>query len=256
MPIEPEGRSALDVGMRIDISALAADFPDFRVAVIVADRMAITLERPEALDRLIADRQAAARLRWSGTELGAIPGIAVWRQAYKAFGIKKTSYRCSVERLVKNAVTERPLPVINSFVDAYNAVSFAHVFPVGADDLALVSGDLAFRYARDNDSFVDMAGSGEDGAPGVLAEDPPKPGEVVYADGAHVLCRRWNWRQDVRSLVSVATTRAVLTIQSNGTGDLDAAVADVSALIERFCGGHVAAVIADASTPIRELPET
>ena len=29
--------------------------------------------------------------------------------------------------------------------------------------------------------------------------DPPKEGEVVYADARHVLCRRWNWRQDART---------------------------------------------------------
>ena len=40
------------------------------------------------------------------------------------------------------------------------------------------------------------------------SEEPeaPKAGEVVYADAAHVLCRRWNWRQDARSLITPATT--------------------------------------------------
>ena len=36
-------------------------------------------------------------------DLSAIPGVAAWRSAYRAFGIKKTSYRSSVERLVKHA---------------------------------------------------------------------------------------------------------------------------------------------------------
>ena len=144
--------------------------------------------------------------------------------------------------------------MINSFVDAYNAVSLSHVFPIGADDLDLVTGDIAFRFARDGDSFVDMAVSeGDDGAASVPTEDPPKPGEVVFADDAHVLCRRWNWRQDARSLVSEETTRAVLTIQSNGAGDLDAAVDDVTQLIERFSHGRVSVTIADVASPVMEL---
>ena len=68
------------------------------------------------------------------------------------------------------------------------------------------------------------------------ANDPPKEGEVVYADGRHVLCRRWNWRQDARTASSPATRRAVLTAQSNGVGDVEAAAARLADLIDRECG--------------------
>ena len=237
--------------MLIDISELSETFPDFRVAVVVATGITIPAQRPSDLATLIAEREAATRARWAGNELGSIPGINAWRLAYKAFGIKKTSYRCSVERLVKNALAERPLPEINGFVDAYNAVSMSHVFPIGADDLAQVVGDIAFRYARDGDSFVDMSGGDDagDGTPAGPQEDPPKSGEVVYADAAKVLCRRWNWRQDARSLVSPASTRVVLTIQSIGVGNLEAAAEDVMDLIRRHCGGSVQLTIADSTAP-------
>jgi len=46
---------------------------------------------------------------------------------------------------------------------------------VGADDLDLLSGGLAFRYARPGDSFVALGDA-------AATDDPPKPGEVVYAD--------------------------------------------------------------------------
>lgn len=239
--------------MRIDISEIAPAFPAFRVGVVVATGLTIPVERPAALDALIAERQASVRARHGGRELAEVPGILPWRLAYKVFGIKSTRYRCSVERLVKNTLADRPLPVINGYVDAYNAVSLSHVFPVGADDLDRVEGDIFFRYSRDGDSFVDMSG-GEDAEAGAgPAEDPPKPGEVVYTDAAKVLCRRWNWRQDARSLVSPTTTRAVLTVQSLGVGDLEAALADVTGLIERFAGGRTAVTIADAATPSRDL---
>lgn len=236
--------------MRMDISDITRDFPEFRVAAVVVTGLATPEARPAELDRLIGEREAALRQQWAGQDLAEIPGIAAWRRAYRAFGIKKTSYRSSVERLVKNALAERPLPAINGFVDCYNAVSLGHVFPLGADDLDQVTGDIAFRYARPGDSFLDMsAGEGE------TAEDPPKPGEVVYADAAKVLCRRWNWRQDRRSLVTPATRRAVVTVQQNGWGDLDAAVADLMGLIERFCGGRCAVTIASADQPAPGLAE-
>jgi DNA/RNA-binding domain of Phe-tRNA-synthetase-like protein len=213
--------------------------------------MSIPAERPPELAAVIAEREAACRGRWSGTDLSAIPGIAVWRAAYRAFGIKKTSYRCSVERLVKNILADRTLPAINAFVDAYNAVSLTHVMPLGADDLAFVVGDVAFRRSRPGDIFLDMAG-GDEGEGGPVA-DPPKEGEVVYADTEKVLCRRWNWRQDARSLVTPATTDAIVTIQGNGEGDLEAAVADLSDLIQRFCGGTTVVAIADRLHPTAEI---
>ena len=239
--------------MRIDLSEIASTFPAFRVGVVVAEGMTIPTERPAELDGLVEARQAEVRERWGGRELAEVPGILPWRLAYKVFGIKSTRYRCSVERLVKNTLAERPLPAINGFVDAYNLVSVSHVFPIGADDLDRVEGDVFFRFSRPDDSFVDMSG-GEDGGEGDgPAEDPPKPGEVVYTDGAKVLCRRWNWRQDARSLVSPQTRRAVLTVQSLGVGDLEAALADVTGLIERFCGGRTAVTLADGATPVKDL---
>ena len=103
---------------------------------------------------------------------------------------------------MKNVLAGRPLARVNAFVDLYNAVSLEHVLPLGADDLDRVTPPLAFRFAREGDSFVDMADA-ETGEP----PEAPKPGEVVYADADHVLCRRWNWRQDARSLITPATTR-------------------------------------------------
>lgn len=238
--------------MRLDISDIAADFPDFRVAAVVATDLAIPASRPSALDALIGERETAVRARWAGHELSEIPGVAAWRKAYRAFGIKKTSYRSAVERLVKNALADRPLPPINPFVDCYNVVSLTHVFPLGADDLDQVAGDIAFRYARKGDSFLDM-GAGDAGRAAGETSDPPKPGEVVYADAGKVLCRRWNWRQDQRSLVSPATSRAVVTVQANGWGDPDAAVADLADLLGRFCSAKTAVTVASAADPVVDL---
>ncbi len=266
----------------LSIASIAGRFPAFRVAAVVAEDLAIAAARPPALDHIIREREAAIRTRYGGTaadpddgarinarlaaddpaadsddgarinarlELSQIPGIAAWRAAYKAFGIKRTSYRSSVERLVKNALAGRTLPAINGFVDAYNAVSLAHELCLGADDLDKVAGDLEFRVARPGDSFVDMsADENED------PNDPPKDGEIVYADAGKVLCRRWNWRQDARSIITPATRRAVVTVQANGWGDLDAAVADLVDLIARFSGGRTAVAVADARSPTVALP--
>jgi DNA/RNA-binding domain of Phe-tRNA-synthetase-like protein len=230
----------------ISIGDITNAFPDYRVAFVVAENLAIAPERPAGLDALIAEREAAARARWAGTELSQIPGIAAWRAAYKGFGIKQTRYRSSVERLVKNVLAGRSLARVNAFVDLYNAVSLAHVLPLGADDFDRVLPPLTFRYAREDDSFVDMAEEGD-------IHEPPKPGEVVYADAGHVLCRRWNWRQDARSLITPETVRAVVTVQANGAGDVSAGAGDLIDLIGKFCGGQGRAVILHRTQPASDL---
>jgi DNA/RNA-binding domain of Phe-tRNA-synthetase-like protein len=232
--------------MRVSITEIVEAFPVYRVAFGVAEGLTIAPERPSALDALIAEREAAARAEWGSTELSQIPGVAAWRAAYKGFGIKQTRYRSSVERLVKNVLADRPLARVNAFVDLYNVVSLAHVLPLGADDLDRVTPPLAFRYAREGDSFVDMAEEGE-------APEAPKSGEVVYVDAAHVLCRRWNWRQDARTLITPATRRAVVTVQSNGAGDVAAAADDLMQLIGKYCGGNCRVVVLNAAHPESDL---
>lgn len=231
--------------LELSITEIRDRFPAFRVAVVVAEDLRIEEARSPKLDALVADREGQCRAAWGDAELSQIPGIAVWRTAYKGFGIKKTSYRSSVERLVKRVTGGERLPVVNTLVDVYNVVSLAHVFCCGADDLDKVKVPLAFRYARPGDSFIDMgAQAGDD------PNDPPKQGEVVYADADHVLCRRWNWRQDARTGLSATTSRAVITVQANGSGDLDAAVADLVDLVGRFAGGRCRAAIGEAGIPL------
>jgi DNA/RNA-binding domain of Phe-tRNA-synthetase-like protein len=229
--------------LSVSIADIADDFPDYRVGVVVADNLTILPERPGHLDALIRAREIAARGQWTGIELSRVPGVAAWREAYKRFGIKQTRYRSSVERLLKNVLAGRDLPRVNSFVDLYNAVSLAHVMPLGADDLDKVTPPFAFRYAREDDSFVDMA----DAVEGESEPEAPKPGEVVYADADHVLCRRWNWRQDARSLITPATTRAIVTVQANGAGDVAAAVDDLVHLIAQYCAGNCRTAMLDAA---------
>jgi DNA/RNA-binding domain of Phe-tRNA-synthetase-like protein len=119
------------------------------------------------------------------------PHLVAWREAFRAFGAKPKRYQCSAEALIR-----RPegLPRINRLVDLYNAISVAHAVPVGGEDIDRVVGTVRLVFASGDEAF--------DGG------DAPKPGEVVWADGAGVTCRRWNWRQGVRTRLTEDTRRA------------------------------------------------
>jgi len=228
----------------LDISEVAGNFPSFRVALVVADALVIPAERPRALAAVVEDTAARVAKDLAGVELADIKELKAWRQAYRAFGVKKTSYRSSVERLLKNLQRGAGLPRVNALVDAYNAVSARYRMPIGADDLDRVKPPLAFRYARLGDTFIAL------GDP-ASTPDPPNAGEVVYADAEKCLCRRWNWYQDGRGAIGPQTTRAVLTVQTLTADDarLRQAAAELIELIGRFAGGRAAYDIAQAARP-------
>ena len=233
---------------KFNVLELMPRFPEFRAALIVAEGVSIPTQRSPELASEIAKVERRCRERWSGTELSAIPGVAAWRSAYRAFGIKKTSYRSSVERLIKRVLAGNSVPEVNALVDLYNAASIEHGLCLGCDDLDKLEGDLEFRYARPGDTFFDMSvADGEDPL------DPPKDGEVVYADAKHVLCRRWNWRQDARTLVTPQSRRIALTAQSNGSGDVEAAARELCQTISSECGGSCRWLVADRDDPIRGI---
>ncbi len=118
--------------------------------------------------------------------------------------------------------------------------------PVGADDADCIGPEVAFRYARGGDTFHPL-GKPEAG------NDPPKEGEVVLAAGDRVLCRRWNWYQDARSAIAPSSRRAVVTVQANGLGDLEAAALDLVCLIETHCAATCRIGFASARSPVVSL---
>jgi DNA/RNA-binding domain of Phe-tRNA-synthetase-like protein len=228
----------------LDISEVSGNFPSFRVALVVARGLTVPAERSRALVAFVEETAAQVARDLAGMELADITELKAWRQAYRAFGVKKTSYRSSVERLLKNLQRGAGLPRVNALVDAYNAVSALYRMPIGADDLDRVKPPLAFRYARPTDSFIAL------GDP-ASTPDPPNAGEVVYADAEKCLCRRWNWYQDGRSAIGPRTTRAVLTVQSLSAADaqLRKAAAHLVGLIVGCAGGRANWAIAHAAAP-------
>jgi DNA/RNA-binding domain of Phe-tRNA-synthetase-like protein len=234
--------------MHADISEIVPRFPALRIAFVVATGIRPSADTSPGLQQRMRDTEQALQAQHTLDGVGQVPGIKVWREAYKAFGVKKTSYRSSVERLLRRVLQGRGLPPVSPFVDAYNEVSARSLLPLGADDLDRVEGDLFFRVGRPDDSFVPLGGGEEAEA------EPPKPGEIVYADSAKILCRRWNWYQDARSPVTADTTRAVLTVQYLGAGDLEAAVAALCAALHEACGARTAVAIASATDPVVALP--
>lgn len=235
----------------LSIEELLPRFESFRVALIVAENLVVTNERSKELEQFILEIETKVANLLKDRELGDLPQVKSWRTTYTQFGIKKTSYRSSVERLLKAIKSGKRLPCIYNLVDAYNAISILWQMPVGADDLDKVFQPQAFRFSRDGDTFIALGDHQE-------TDDPPETGEVVYADAEKCLCRRWNWYQDARSAVGINTTRAVLTIQAiepTTAAKVEDAATELCSLLNQFCGAKTQWAIADADRPQISLKE-
>jgi len=200
--------------------------PDYRVLVMTAEGLEPGPSGP-ASDELLARAESRARAALDGRAPQDVPQVADWRDAYRSFGAKPQRTRPSVEALLRRL--DAGLPRIDRLTDAYNAVSIAHLVPVGGEDLDRYQGAARLVRAAGDEEFGTVA----HGEPAV---EHPGPGEVVWRDDAGVTCRCWNWRQCFRTRITPATTNAVFIIDglaALGRDGLTAAGNDLaSSLIE------------------------
>lgn len=125
--------------------------------------------------------------------------LDAWRDAYRAFGAKPQRTPCSVEALRKRAQRDGILPPVNAVVDLYNAISLSYALPIGGEDAGAYAGTPRLVVAQGGETF-DTAQNGE---PKTEMIDP---GEVIWRDDHGATCRRWNWRQGVRTRITDDST--------------------------------------------------
>ncbi|WP_437100536.1 B3/B4 domain-containing protein [Streptomyces kronopolitis] len=159
------------------------------------------------------------------------PHLAAWRAAYTAFGSKPSRTRNSAEALARRALADGGLPRINRLVDLYNAISVAHLIPVGGEDLDRIQGGMRLVRAAGDEPFVTAAGGAE-------TVEHPDAGEVVWCDGEGVTCRRWNWRQGVRTRLTEDSVSALFLLERMApmpTEALTAAGAELAEALHTAC---------------------
>jgi DNA/RNA-binding domain of Phe-tRNA-synthetase-like protein len=176
--------------------------PDFRAMSIVMDRGApLVASVAETALQEAYDAVGRNEPAWAPQHLAA------WAQAFQKFGAKPQRTPCSAEALRKRFLRDGALPRVNPVVDLYNAISLRYAIPVGGENLDAYAGEPRLTIADGTEAFDTM----KDGAPAVEA---PDKGEVVWRDDQGVTCRRWNWRQGVRTRLNADARRMWFILES------------------------------------------
>lgn len=220
---------SISVTVSDDVRTLAPGFAH----LVVEARGLVNGPSDEASSALLDEAAARLATRLGGTPPQDEPHIAAWRAAYAAFGAKPSRTRNSAEALARRALADGGLPRVNRLVDVYNAISVAHVIPVGGEDLDRIEGEMRLVRAAGEEPFETAAG-------GEQVVEHPEPGEVVWRDTAGVTCRRWNWRQGVRTRLTETSTGALFLLERMAPMTLDAleeAGVELAETLEKFSPG-------------------
>lgn len=233
----------LDEPFRIEIDEdVAAAYPETRIAVVTATGLR-NAEPWAAVDRAVeALVSAFGAAAWSPlSEVDA--GIACWHDAFRSFGVNPRRMRPSVDALGRRFAKVGDLPRIGPAVDAYNFVSLRHGIPVGAFDLdAVPRTPVELRPARGGDRFVPIGADAD-------AAEEPRPGEVVYAAGADVLTRAWNYRDCDRTKVTASSRSVAFVLERvDATAVPDAALAQAVDDLVSLVGEHADDVAVSLTT--------
>ncbi|MFE2216177.1 B3/4 domain-containing protein [Streptomyces canus] len=212
-----------------EVRALA---PGFRHLAIEAHGL-VNGPSTDASSALLDEAARRLAVRLDGRAPHEDPHMAAWREVYTAFGSKPSRTRNSAEALAKRALSDAGLPRINLLVDLYNAISVAHLVPVGGEDLDRIRGGMRLVRAAGDEDFVTVAGGEE-------AVEHPDAGEVIWRDEEGVTCRRWNWRQGPRTRLTEETVSGVFLLEGMAPmplADMEKAAAELAELLEKFSPG-------------------
>lgn len=220
-------------------------FPEARIGIVIARNVKNSTIDNSPFEALLAEAQAKAKQHLTAAEFAQNEVVASWREAFKKFKIKKGN-RSSIEALLKRVENGRGVGSISPLVDVYNSVSLEFGVPCGGEDLAKIVGDMRLTLAKGDEEFITL---------GSEKSEPPLENELIYKDDAGAICRCWNWREAVRTMLTDDTTDAIFVIENwNGQNlaNFELAVETLAQRLKEYVGGDIEVEFLDQAKPVLE----
>jgi len=215
-------------------------FPSAKIGVIVCHGIDNSIKDKEEYKEMILQGEEEALKHLSDSEFSNNAVIKVWREAFRQFKTKKGA-RSSIEALLKRVSNKNHIGAINPLVDIYNSISLKYALPCGGEDIDKFMGDIRLTRAIGDEEFIPL-GSDEN--------SPPYEGEVVYKDNGGAICRCWNWREAVRTMLTEDTKNAFLCIElvdESRFEEFENALNELSKLVQENLGGTCKISILDVN---------
>jgi len=216
--------------LKYDITGIVESYPGVHIGVLYGEELDNVTPFP-GLYRLQKEAITETQAQIGDQPATRHPHIASWREIYRSFGTKPSDYRPSAEALVRRTIKTGKLPVINTVVDLYNVVSVKHIIPV----------------SDGGETFTPL---------GASKQEETYSGEVVYADDARILTRRWNFRDADETKITSETRNLVMFIDASPEiklENVESALDELLHLLEDACCGKYAKAIASSHEPIISL---
>jgi DNA/RNA-binding domain of Phe-tRNA-synthetase-like protein len=178
-------------------------FPNAKIGVVICHGIDNSIKDKEQYEEIILKAEKEVLKYLQNAEFSKNSVIKVWREAFQKFKTKKGA-RSSIEALLKRIHNGNHIGTINPLVDIYNSISLRYALPCGGKDIDKFVGNIRLTKAVGNESFIAL---------GTDKSEPPYEGEIVYKDNEGAICRCWNWRESVRTMITENTKNAFLCIE-------------------------------------------
>lgn len=213
-------------------------FPNAKIGIITCCGLDNSIKDQDKYKDIVYNSEKEALKYLENAEFSSNEVIKVWRDAFKRFKTKKGA-RASIEALLKRVYKENHLGTINPLVDIYNSISLKYALPCGGEDIDKFVGDIKLTKAIGNEDFITL---------GTDKSEPPYEGEIVYKDNEGAICRCWNWRESVRTMLTENTKNAFLCIElinETRLKEFQNALNDLAKMVEENLGGTAKISILD-----------
>lgn len=151
-----------------------------------------------------------------------------YRDFFWKIGIDPTKTRPASEALIRRILQGKPLPKINTAVDAYNLASIRSGVPLAAFDSARIKGELLMRFATEGEEF---AGIG-------MKEPKILEGREIVIEDSESLVAIYPYRDAEKSKITLETKGTLLPscgVPGVGGEKLDEAAGLASEYLEKYC---------------------
>lgn len=205
-------------------------FPSTRIGVVICNGIDNSLKDEEKYKATLLEAEKEALKYLQNEEFSSNEVIKVWREAFQKFKTKKGA-RSSIEALLKRVNNGNHLGTINPLVDIYNCISLRYALPCGGEDIDTFASDIRLTKAVGDENFVTL---------GTDKSEPPYESEIIYKDNEGAICRCWNWRESVRTMLTEKTKNAFLCIElvdEKRLEEFENALKDLAKIVQDNLGG-------------------